>query len=247
MKIYRRISLSFALALAAASVASGQSTFHNLNFELANVSNPDALHSVPFSNAFPYWSAAGLYDDPVWVPRGPVTKAYYNTTDMDQMTVGIYDANGPANHPVFGTYTAYIEADLGPFRQYDIELSQTAPIPASARSIHFTSTSYTSVAGVSAQLSFSVNGTTIPYRPLEVEPTYTVWAADVSAYAGTSAQICYTVAAQYPYEDPMMPHVQVGVGLDDIAFSPTAVPEPGSLGLFIAGALVLAGVSRRRG
>ena len=248
MKTYQKMAIGYALVAAAATFsASGQNAFQNLNFDMADVSNPDYLHSVPFENAFPYWEAAGLHDDPVWVPRGPITRAYYDATDMDQMTVGIYDAVGPSDHPVFGAYTAYIETDLGPNRQYDIELSQTGLIPANAKSIRFVSTWYSSAAGVSAQLSFSVNGKTIPCTALDVQPTYTQWAADVWAYAGSSAQICFTVAAQYPYADPMMGNVQLGVGLDNITFSATMVPEPGSLGLAGAGALVLVGVSWRRG
>jgi hypothetical protein len=246
MKHYQVFALNYVVAMAATSVALGQGAFQNLNFEMANVSNPDYLQRVPFANAFPYWQAAGQYDNPLWIPRGPITRAYYNASDMDQMTVGIYDANGPAQHPVFGTYTAYIEADLGPYAQYDVELTQTGLVPASVRSIRFVSTSYSSVAGVGAQLSFSVNGTTIPCSALSVQPTYTQWAADVSAYAGSSAQICFTVAAHYPYQDPTTGHVQVGVGLDNISFSSIAVPEPSSLGLAGVGALMLAGRAWRR-
>jgi len=160
--------------------------------------------------------------------------------------MGIYDAAGPATHPVFGAYTAYVETDLGPCRQYDIELSQIGLIPANAKSVRFVSTSYSSVAGVSAQLSFSVNGTTIPYAALDVQPTYTQWVANISRYAGSSAQICFTISAQYPYSDPMMGNVELGVGLDDISFSATTVPEPGCVGLVAGGPLPLAGASRRR-
>jgi len=103
------------------------------------------------------------------------------------------------------------------------------------------------VEGVSAQLSFSVNGITLPCLALDAEPAYTQWAADVSAYAGTTNQICFTVAAQYPYDDSSQEHVLVGVGLDNIAFSTTVVPEPGCLGLFAVGALVLAVAARRGG
>ena len=31
--------------------------FQDLNFETANVSNPDSLHRVPLANAFPNWHA----------------------------------------------------------------------------------------------------------------------------------------------------------------------------------------------
>lgn len=231
------ISLAF-VHLSATAVAFGQGAFQNLGFEMANVSNPDLLHSVPFSSAFPYWQAYGVHDVPS-VPPGALTRAYYNATDMDQMTIGIYDAGGPANHPVFGRYTAYIEADLGSFRQGYIYLTQTGLIPADARSIRFVSASYSSLAGVSAQLSFSLNGTSISSIPLAIDPSYVLWGADVSAYAGSSAQIGFTVSALYPFADTTDPHVFVGVGLDSINFSTTPVPEPRAAALSMAGVLLL--------
>jgi hypothetical protein len=232
----------FALALVAATAATAQGAFQNLNFEMADVSNPDSLSRVPFSNAFPYWQASGVYD----VPPGPpstLAHAYYNATDLDQMTIGIYDSAGPAGHPVFGNYTAYIEADLGSIRQGYITLTQTGVIPSGAKSLRFDSTSYSSLAGVSAQLSFNLNGTPVPSIPLDIEPTYVLWGADISVYAGSSAQIGFTVQAQYPFPGTSDPHVFVGVGLDNISFSAVAVPEPRGLGL-AACALLLAALRK---
>ena len=35
-------------------------TFQDLDFESGSVSNPDHLHRVPFTNAFPGWQASSI-------------------------------------------------------------------------------------------------------------------------------------------------------------------------------------------
>src|ERR1700690_3100338 len=74
--------------------------FEDLDFDSADVSSPDSLHRVLFADAFPGWWSSQSF-------------AYYNASDIDQMTIGVYDFG----HPVLGSsgYTAYLEADLGSF------------------------------------------------------------------------------------------------------------------------------------
>jgi hypothetical protein len=64
--------------------------------------------------------------------------------------------------------------------------------------------------------------------------TYDVYGADISAYAGQSGQLQFTV--------PCTPDLgENGFELDDITFSTTTVtPEPNTLALVVMGGLALA-------
>jgi hypothetical protein len=129
--------------------------FFDLDFEQANVSNPDSLHRVPFANAFPNWQAIGGTTFTGY-SEGLHGYAYYNSSDLDQITLGIYDRNAFVYepHPILGgTYTAYVEMDLGSARSAFAILTQTGFIPVDAKSILFTTTSYSTLAGFSAQLT----------------------------------------------------------------------------------------------
>ena len=204
--------------------------FLNLNFESANVTGPDFLGRIPFANAFPNWQSD--------FPGGSL--AYYNTPDLDQMTIGIYDANSTfyQPHPVFGTYTAYLEGDLG--SQFtttgNANLRQTAVVPATAKSIRFVTTTYSSLPNRLPTLAFSVNGTPVPYSQLQVSPNGVQWVADVSQYAGLSSTIGFALQESY---GPSPTHWIFSVGLDNISFSSTPVPEPQPMFLLLAGVACL--------
>src|SRR5260221_14647684 len=140
---------SIILAAAVLRMACFAQSFQNLNFENADVSDPDYLHTVPFTNAFPGWQANTL-------------RAYYNYPDLDQVTIGIYDTNAPQiyffpSHPLFGRYTPYVEWDLGSARSGAMDLYQSGVIPPGAQSLRFRTTSYSSLSGFSAQMSLHVN------------------------------------------------------------------------------------------
>jgi hypothetical protein len=207
--------------------------FQDLNFNSANVSSPDYLQRVPFANAFPGWSSSS-------------SMAYYNASDMDQMTIGVYDKSagiyswGP--HPVLGPigYTAYLEGDLsyGVFSG-SVGIWQTGVIPANAKSIQFYSTiAYGSaLPGYSPTLSLILNGMPVSYSQIGTSGAFTQWAADVSAYAGTATSLEFEVSATYPYSDPLDPHWIFGVGIDNISFSTTPIPEPCTVTLFVFGLL----------
>ena len=234
------------IALAASVIigASAQS-FQNLGFESANVSNPDGLHSVAFSNAFPNWQAVGAATYPSLsrtnLSFGSVTRAYYNSSDLDQMTIGIHDTD-----TIQGKYTAWVEADLGSMHTGVLQLFQTGMIPATAQSLRFTTSSYSSLAGFSEQLSVQINGTTLALLPTSVLPTVTTWAADVYGYANTLSELRFTFRADYPFAG-FDPHVFVGIGLDAINFSFAAVPEPGPVLLLSFGLVLARHIQQRRG
>ena len=48
------------ILLALVPALSFSQVFSDLDFEEANMSNPDSLHRVPFTNGFPNWQAIGI-------------------------------------------------------------------------------------------------------------------------------------------------------------------------------------------
>ena len=56
---------------------------------------------------------------------------------------------------------------------------------------------------------------------------YTIYGADISAYAGQTGQLLFTAP------------LQTGALLDNIQFSSVAIPEPSALTLFALGSLLL--------
>jgi hypothetical protein len=224
MKLMRVFPGSLLFLVSAVSVSA--QSFINLNFESANVSNPDIYHSVPFTNAFPGWQAYKTEFGYV-SGGGPVNRGYYNAADLDQVTIGIYDTN--ANpfyaHPVFGNYTAYIEADLGSMTACSLDLYQTGLVPTDAQSVRFRTTSYSSLNGVSAQFTLYMNGFPIPFAPITVQSNSVGWAADISPYANTLSELRFRFSASYPASPT---HVFFAVGLDNINFTSLPAPEPSS-------------------
>jgi hypothetical protein len=76
-------------------------------------------------------------------------------------------------------------------------------------------------------LSLMVGNQSVPFTPVETESTYTVYGANISAWAGDTEQLSF-LASQAPS----------GLNnwtLDDISFSPTAIPEPNTLALIVIG------------
>ena len=197
--------------------------FQDLDFESVQIVHTGDFYpdSVALSNALPHWQGT--------VQGSPVSFAIYNGVVLDYNAVGIYDANsgGATPPPMFGKYSAYLESSYGgPSDPADAELSQTGLIPSNAKSIWFATTPYSLVGNPNLQPNdlkpiFSVNGQSISYTAMDVETNYILWAADISTYANTTAEIRFAVKVASG----------VAIGLDDISFSPEVVPEPTTLGL----------------
>ncbi len=212
--------------------------FHNLDFESVQRIVPvnDGLNGVVFSSAIPYWQGT--------VCNSLTSTAVYDAVVLDNDAVGIYDANsgGQTPPPMFGKYSVYLQSEhIEPDYPADAEISQTGLIPSNTKSIWFATTPFSlvwnSVPPDDLKPIFSINGQSISYTAMDVETNYVLWAADVSSYANTTAEIRFAVKVGQG----------VAIGLDNISFSPQAVPEPTTLGL-TALALSVLGLfgSRRR-
>ena len=215
------------LALSALIPAIGhaQGTFQNLDFEdaviILDTSSPYYPRAVYASYAILGWTATGFV--------GP-QDIYYNSLTIGSPCVSIDDTTGSFHAPpIDGTYSIVLYGGSG-----SASISQTGLVPADAASIRF-------IAQVAAPPPFggpllvSLGGQNILYSAISTGPNYTVYGGNIpSGLAGQSEQLMFSALT--------------GVNniwtIDDIQFSPSAVPEPSTLGLLALGALAIAWRSR---
>jgi hypothetical protein len=209
------ISTIFTFALLLISTQAGFSQgFVNLDFESAKV--------IPLTTGgfFPPYSVATTNAVPGW-------SVYYGSSQQSQITY-----NDPALGSTFtwlvatnglqisGNFSVQLQGG-GTFPSASI--SQTGLVPNGTASLQFEAQS--SLAAIPGSLLVSLGGQNIPFFALSTGPNYTLFGGDVSAFAGQIAQLTFSA-------------LQGGANnwtLDNIQFSPSAVPEPSTLAL---GALV---------
>jgi hypothetical protein len=71
----------------------------------------------------------------------------------------------------------------------------------------------------------------IPFSAIGSGPNYTLYAANISAWAGRSEELSFSALNDGGVNNWV---------LDDITFSPNAVPEPSTLALLVMGGMALA-------
>ncbi|MGA2029008.1 MAG: hypothetical protein ABSG87_02935 [Verrucomicrobiota bacterium] len=225
MKIHKSLFPLLSVFLATSSIYA-QGNFQNLDFESATIVpvSGDPYGRVEFAPAFPGWTGyTGINEE---------TLALYNNIFLDSSGIGIFDANSSSGL-IQGNFTAMLEAGLGlgTGQSANTTLSQTGTIPSNTQSLLFDATS-----GVDANtFAVSLNGQTLSLIPLSSSSNYTLYGANISAWADQTATLAFTVFAQQPYDNNI--HI---VYLDDIQFSTSSVPEPSEFALTALGALLLA-------
>ncbi len=197
-----RTTLSVAVLLGFIQSVSGQG-FVNLDFEDANVSGySPGSGGVPIADAFPGWSAS--YSDQ-YMGTVEASSVSYDAISLGGAVISINDDLGvPYSFGVIdGNYSAYLFGGVGG----SATLSQTGLVPIGTKSLI-----------VSAQSRFwgsllvvSVNG-----QPIS-ESQYSTY--DISSFAGKTVTLSFTELAPMAVPPSL-------VILDDIEFSPSAVPEP---------------------
>lgn len=214
----------------------GQGTFENLDFESASLVPAGGLN-VQFAPAFPGWTGT--------VGGGQQSLALYNTIYLDTSGISIidnsYSSGGLIPGGVIqGSYTAILQAGYGSGVPADTSLSQTGLVPLGVHSLQFEALQ--AVDGASAVIPFGVTlgGQTLSLVPLGSGANYTLYGADVSSWAGQTAQLSFTVFAERPHLNNQYLY------LDAIQFSDQAVPEPSVIGLSALGALLLGWRALRR-
>ena len=231
----------FAMLLSAGG-AFGQGSFQNLGFETASlVPIPgDPYGRVQFAPAFPGWT--GL----IGVVQS--TDALYNNSFLDTSGITILDHGWPvgslgAGGLISGNFTALLQAGFAGASgtPADTTLSQTGLVPAGAKSLQFKAYDPYDLSPY-VPMAVTLGGQRLSLTPLASGANFTLYGADLQAWAGQTAELDFIVFAERPHVNNNY------VFLDSIQFSDQPVPEPGVLSLSTLGALLLGwrGLRRRR-
>jgi len=211
--------IGFSLAVATDVESQGTSTFQNLDFESANLSGYAPFSTVPISAAFPGWSAelgGSLLQS---VGYDLVTLGSGAISVVDPLTIGVHA-------PLQGNYSALLMGAGPGFPGGPATISQTGLIPAGTRSL------VVDMWWALAPPVVMLDTQSITMVPAKSFPTYTLYAGDISSFAGKSATLSFTAPP------PAMGSPSF-LELDNIIFSPAIVPEPSMTVLFLFGGLLV--------
>jgi PEP-CTERM motif-containing protein len=223
--IFWSVAILFSLLL----TVSGQG-FGNLNFEQARIVSAlpgytpsDAYNPISAARALPYWTVTedGTACTAVWgMPEA-----------LDETSVALVSA---AYTPIQGSYSvqlsAYADAPSDLFHSSSI--SQTGHIPFGSQSIRFSIASPFQAGSVPPNPRVTLNGTQISLSPVSQSGDVTTMAGNIGAFAGTTATLAFFCEAT---QSSVFPANENIFNLDDIRFSPQAVPEPATLAFVLLG------------
>lgn len=202
--------------------------FVNLNFESAKFkTDPGGFfppNSVYASNAIPGWTA---YLDGV-----PQTDVLSNQVTLGSAMVSLQGTNPPSSNffvepALQGRWSIFLQGLFGDTNTFTggypiiAAIGQTAQVPATANSLMFW-------AYFPYQMNFfvSLDGQNLSVTTVSSGLNYNVYGVDVSAFAGQTSELRFTVGG-FTYAE-----------LDNIFFSSSSVPEPSTLALGALGALL---------
>jgi hypothetical protein len=216
--IQSQIFLTIILLLATKQNAFAQGSFVNLNFEQATLVIAPGGFGLVTSDAIPGWTA--------YTYGTPQTVIVYDDISLGAAAVSIHDTNG--FEPILqGRFSMLLQGQFSSTSNTNdiAAIAQTGHIPATAQSLTFF--------GVLGNFQTTFNGQVIALTAVGSGANYTVYGGDISLFAGQTGELRFTALSP-------------GEGLiDNIQFSPQAIPESNSLALFGVGALLL-GFFRRR-
>jgi hypothetical protein len=192
-------------------------------------SSEPGLPTIEFGPAFPGWNG--------FAGSNQLATALYDRTYLDSTGISILDTN-PLPPMVYGSlidgnYTAVLQAGVfNGFTPTDVSLSQTGVVPQGTKSLSFLAIP---AGGFTVSpFAVSLGGSNLTLVPFPVAgENYALYEADVSAFAGLVEELQFTLFAQDPHVGNRY------LSLDDIMFSPDAIPEPRSLNLAMVGLTTL--------
>jgi hypothetical protein len=223
LSFYVTISFSFSLNVIA-------QTFVNLDFESAQLSGLVPQTYVPFENALPGWHGYVIASGG---EMQVLTQAFYTAQSpfiADSPQISIQTTNAPFLSsglvPIQGLCSVFLDGIFFPHSSLGPEaaIGQIGKIPNDAQSLIFL--------GVFAGKVFFA-GQPLSYSVLETSTNYYTFAADISQFAGQTGELLF--------ETTHTPPPGVWATLDNIQFSPLAVPEPSVLTLLNFSLLVFYG------
>jgi hypothetical protein len=179
--------------------------FVNLDFEDANLSGYSA-GSVPAADAIPGWTA--------YIGGTPLTNINYNIRTSGGIEVSVIGAN--SGSIIQGNYYVYLQGTGGVVANEVASIGQAGTIPVTAQSLIFRGDIYNFEV-------VSFNGQELPLSEIGSGSNYTIYGADISAFAGHTGQLLFTSRA-YP--------AAKGDAIDNIQFSSSPIPEQSELSLF---------------
>jgi hypothetical protein len=202
--------------------------FINLNFESASLV-PTGGFYVQFAPAFPGWTgtAGGV----------SLSNALYNVVYLDTAGISIIDHNwtnqfnGIPGGLIQGRYTAILQSGIVSLNTPgDTTLSQTGQVPVGTQSLLFEAYEFFDSTGA---FGVTLGGQNLSLTVISNALNYTLYGADVSAWAGQTAQLAFTVFGENPHQNDEYLY------LDAIQFSTQSIPEPGEFALAALGILLL--------
>jgi hypothetical protein len=205
------VFISQAAGVAISASVWAQGTFQNLNFEQANpvVVSPFIVTSA---SAIPDWTA-----EIGGAQQADIKENFFSTGDPEVVLI----APGGPTLALQGSYSVMLTGSFEP-----ASITQTGVIPAGSQSLFFDA----QAAPENGSLAVQVGTQTVSFIAVATEPNYTVYGANISAWAGQTEPLTFTAL-----------QITTAINnwtIDDISFSPGAIPEPNPLVLTgIAGLL----------
>jgi len=193
--------------LLAVAAAHAQGTFQNLNFESGNPGPDNFAFNVPATNALPFWT--------VYYGNVQQTQIGYNIVTSGTTIVSL--SGGTSGYAIDGNYSVDLECGV---TASAASISQTGLIPAGSQSLLFEAD-----AGPGT-LDISIGSQIVPFAMVGSGPDYTLYGANISAWAGDTEQLTFSALGDGVFNDWLV---------DDILFS--AVPEPNIVTLTAIGGL----------
>ena len=193
------------LAFAQATFAQG--SFQNLDFEAA-VRTPVSPGFISAADALPYWTVR--LDD-------TASTFVWDSPGLDATMVVLISGNTLNYPPIQGSYSVEIGANSFDPAYTTASISQTGLIPEGTSSIQLLARNFY-VSGSVSSLFATLNGSPVALIPVSTSGGVTTVVGDISAFAGSSAELAFKVSNS-------------AFVLDSISFSSQAVPEPSALSL----------------
>jgi hypothetical protein len=219
------------ISVLAASSMYAQQAFKNLKFEQANpVIDLGSIYypyGVYAASALPGWTA--------YVGTTQLTDVWQNNYTLGLANVDIFGPNYPAAGFTFGFAPGIIDGNYSVLLQAGgdpnngtleaASIMQPGFVPPTAQSLEFKAwTTY------SGEFSVSFDGNNLSPVVLGSGANYTLYGVDMSSYAGQIGLLEFS-ALDTPLGASWL-------GLDDIMFSPNAIPEPSMVALSAMGGLL---------